>query len=99
MAEAQELMDQLRQMMENMRVTESQNSGNQEAMQGLRDTLREQQDLADDTYRRLQEYHEHNNQKGQREGQYQQDQGPNGQGQSSQKMVPGQLVDRQRTLR
>ena len=99
MAEAQELMDQLRQMMENMRVTESQNSGNQEAMQGLRDTLREQQDLADDTYRRLQEYHEHNNQKGQQEGQDQQDQGPNGEGQSSQKMVPGQLVDRQRTLR
>lgn len=65
MAEAQELMEQLQQMMENMRVTESQNGKggkNQQAMEGLGDTLREQQDLADDTYRELQEQFEQNRQ-------------------------------------
>ncbi len=60
MAEAQQLMDQLRQMMENMQVTQNQqgqqgqNAG-QEAMEGLADTLREQQGLSDQAFRDLQE--------------------------------------------
>ncbi|MDR6263709.1 TIGR02302 family protein [Roseobacter sp. N2S] len=65
MDEAQALMEQLQQMMENMRVTESQNGQggqNQQAMEGLGDTLREQQDLADDTYRDLQEQFDQNRQ-------------------------------------
>lgn len=68
MAEAQELMEQLQQMMENMRVTEGQpgqGGENQQAMEGLGDTLREQQDLADDTFRQLQEQF---NQQGQQQG-------------------------------
>ncbi len=59
MAEAQELLDQLQQMMENMRVTEGgqqqgQSPGEQ-AMEGLSDTLREQQGLSDEAFRDLQE--------------------------------------------
>jgi len=70
MAEAQELMEQLQQMMENMQVTESQSGQggeNQQAMEGLGDTLREQQDLADDTYRQLQEQYNQNQQQGEQQ--------------------------------
>lgn len=74
MAEAQELMRQLQQMMENMRVTEGgpgQGGEGNQAMEGLGDTLREQQDLADETYRQLQEEFR-NSRPGQGEGQGQQ---------------------------
>ena len=59
MAEAQELMEMLRQLMENMQVTQGQGGqgqgqGNQ-AMRDLGETLRDQQDLADDAYRGMQE--------------------------------------------
>lgn len=60
MAEAQELLDQLSRMMENMRLTEGQNGQGQQqgpgdqAMNGLRDTLRGQQGLSDETFRDLQ---------------------------------------------
>ncbi|WGI21634.1 TIGR02302 family protein [Amylibacter sp. IMCC11727] len=115
MAEAQALMEQLQQMMENMQVTESQGgqgSENEQAMEGLGDTLREQQDLADDTYRELQEQYERNQQQGQQQGQQQQGQQQGdqqgegeqqgqqqGQGQNGERMSPGQLADRQRALR
>lgn len=61
MAEAQELLDQLSRMMENLQVTEGQGGqqGQQgpgeQAMNGLRDTLRQQQGLSDETFRGLQE--------------------------------------------
>ena len=59
MAEAQELLDQLSRMMQNLRVTEGQGGQGQQgpgdqAMNGLRDTLRGQQGLSDDTFRDLQ---------------------------------------------
>ncbi|TQS71458.1 TIGR02302 family protein [Rhodobacteraceae bacterium] len=58
MAEAQELLDQLSRMMENMKVTQGEGGqGDQpggESMQDLRDTLREQQDLSDEAFRDLQ---------------------------------------------
>ncbi len=60
MAEAQELLDQLSRMMENLRVTEGQPGEGQQgpggqAMEDLRQTLRDQQGLSDDAFRQLQE--------------------------------------------
>ncbi|MFD1913297.1 DUF4175 domain-containing protein [Halodurantibacterium flavum] len=55
MAEAAELMEMLRQMMENMQVVQGEGNGEGDAMQGLADTLRDQQGLNDDTFRDLQE--------------------------------------------
>jgi uncharacterized protein (TIGR02302 family) len=61
MAEAQQLLDQLRQMMENMQVTQGQGQGQgqqgpgQQAMEGLAETLRQQQGLSDETFGDLQE--------------------------------------------
>ncbi|MEO8531912.1 MAG: DUF4175 family protein, partial [Deltaproteobacteria bacterium] len=49
--EAQALLDQLMQMMENMQVTQSDGAGEgDQAMKGLSDTLKQQQDLSDDTF-------------------------------------------------
>jgi len=58
-AEAMALMEQLRQMMENMQVVQGQGgegegSPGEQAMRELGDTLREQQDLSDDAYRDMQ---------------------------------------------
>lgn len=60
MAEAQQLLEQLRQMMENMQIAQGQPgqgqpSPGQQAMEGLGETLREQQDLSDETFRDLQD--------------------------------------------
>ena len=116
MDEAQALMEQLQQMMENMRVTEGgqgQQGENQQAMEGLGDTLREQQDLADDTFRQLQEQFNQNQQNGNPQGgempdQNQQrgnQQGGERDGQNNrqqgqgQGMSPGQLAERQQALR
>ncbi len=60
MAEAMEMMEALRQMMENMQMTQGGNgegprSPGQQAMEGLQDTLRGQQDLSDDSFRELQD--------------------------------------------
>lgn len=60
MEEAAQLMEQLRRMMENMQVTQGeqgqgQQSEDQQAMQGLADTLRQQQGLSDDTFSDLQD--------------------------------------------
>ena len=62
MAEAQQALEQLRQMMENMQVTEGQGQGQgeggqsqgQQSLDGLADTLRDQQGLSDDAFRDLQ---------------------------------------------
>ncbi|MAN16033.1 MAG: ATPase [Dinoroseobacter sp.] len=61
MAEAQELLDALREMMENMQMSQNGSDPNgpqspgQEAMEGLQNSLRDQQGLADETFRDLQE--------------------------------------------
>ncbi|MEO1307101.1 MAG: TIGR02302 family protein [Pseudomonadota bacterium] len=80
MAEAQELLDQLNQMMENMQVTQGQQgqggqSPGQQAMEGLAETLREQQGLSDEAFRDLQEQFN----PGANQGQSQQNQGRDGQ--------------------
>lgn len=58
-AEAAELMEQLRQFMENMQVTQGQGQGQgspgQQAMKQLGDTLRDQQGLSDDAFRDMQD--------------------------------------------
>ncbi len=82
-AEAMELMEQLRQLMENLQVTQGQGQGQgqgspgQESMQELGEALRDQQELSDDAYRDMQR-------------------GRNGEepGQD-----PGELADRQQELR
>ncbi|MDG1801154.1 MAG: DUF4175 family protein, partial [Paracoccaceae bacterium] len=86
MAEAQELMEELNEMMENLQVTENQNgeggqSEGEQAMEGLSDTLREQQGLSDQAFRDLQEQFNPNAQA----GESQQNEGRNGgQGQGEQ---------------
>ncbi len=60
MAEAQQALEQLQRLMENMRVTQGQlgqggQSEGQQAMEGLAETLREQQGLSDQAFRDLQE--------------------------------------------
>ncbi|MFD0860057.1 TIGR02302 family protein [Roseovarius aquimarinus] len=60
MAEAEEALRQFQEMMENLRVTEGQpgqgeGSPGQQAMEGLADTLRQQQGLSDQAFRDLQE--------------------------------------------
>ena len=97
MAEAQELLDQLQQMLENMQVTKS-GSGKGDQQQGegegLQDTLREQQDLADQNFQEMQEEFNRNqetqNQQGQQEGR------KNGEGQSG---GESDLAGRQEALR
>ena len=59
-AEAMALLEQLRQMMENMQIArgqqgQGQQSPGQQAMEGLAETLREQQGLSDEAFRDLQE--------------------------------------------
>lgn len=60
MAEAQQALQELQEMMENMRVTQGQQgeggqSPGEQAMEGLSETLREQQGLSDQAFRDLQE--------------------------------------------
>ena len=99
-AEAQQLLEQLRQMMENMQVTQGQQgqkSPGEQAMEGLAETLREQQGLSDEAFRDLQEQFNPNAQ----QGQSQQNEGRSGdqgrgqqhsqgQGQQGQGQQPGQ---------
>jgi uncharacterized protein (TIGR02302 family) len=87
-AEAAELMEQLRQLMENMQIVEGQGQGQgqgspgQEGMRELGETLRDQQELSDDAYRDMQE-------------------GPGGDepGEEDQSGDDRNLTDRQRDLR
>ena len=115
MAEAQQALEELQQLMENMRVTQGQGSGQnegQQAMEGLADTLREQQGLSDQAFRDLQEQFN----PGARQGESQGNEGRNGgqgrgeshegqsgegQGEGEQAGEPGQgsLADRQQALR
>ena len=104
MAEAQEMLDALREMMENMQITQGEGGDGprtpgQEAMEGLQDTLRDQQELSDDSFSDLQEqFNPGRPQQGapepgqQQPGQQGQDgqQGPDGQGQPQPDGTPGQ---------
>ena len=91
MAEAQQALQELQELMENMRVArqqgqQGQNAGEQ-AMEGLADTLREQQGLSDEAFRELQEQFNPNAQR----GESQQNQGRDGgQGRGQQHSQQGQ---------
>ncbi|RVT82230.1 TIGR02302 family protein [Rhodobacteraceae bacterium CCMM004] len=100
MEEAQRLLDQLRQMMENMQVTQGQPgqgqpSPGEQAMEGLAETLRNQQGLSDEAFRDLQEQFNPNAQAGENQGNRGQS-GNMGQGQEhSQGQGEGQGQNRQ----
>lgn len=72
MAEAQQALQELQQMMENMRITQGQGQGGQSegqrAMEGLADTLRQQQGLSDEAFRDLQEQFNPGAQAGENQG-------------------------------
>ncbi len=115
MAEAQALMEQLNQMMENMQVQQGGQgqSPSEQAMEGLADTLENQQGLSDQAFRDLQEQFNPNAQAGenagnegrnggQGEGQShegQQGQGEGDEGGGDQGDLSQNLADRQRALR
>ena len=110
MDEAQALLDQLRQMMENMQIAQGQQgqgqpSPGQQAMEGLAETLRQQQGLSDETFGDLQQQFGQGDPQGQTPGQSQPGQEGEGgqqpgqgegQGQGQQ---PGSLAERQQALR
>ena len=110
MAEAQQALEELQRLMENMQVTQGQGgqgqqSPGQQAMEGLAETLRDQQGLSDQAFRDLQEQFNPGGQQGQQQGQQGQQQGQ-GQGQEradqqgdGQGDAQGSLADRQRALR
>jgi uncharacterized protein (TIGR02302 family) len=119
MAEAQQALQELQQMMENMRVTQGQGQGGQspgeQAMEGLAETLREQQGLSDQAFRDLQEQFNPGAQAGESQdnegrnggqgrGQSHEGQGGQGQGNGEQQgdnqaQGSGSLADRQQALR
>jgi uncharacterized protein (TIGR02302 family) len=103
MDEAQALLDQLRQMMENMQIAQGQQgqgqpSPGQQAMEGLAETLREQQGLSDETFGDLQQQFGQGEQQGQTPGQGEQGQDGEG-GQQPGQGQPGNLAERQEALR
>ncbi|WP_319003925.1 TIGR02302 family protein [Ruegeria profundi] len=119
MAEAQQALEEFQQMMENMRVTQGQGQGQQsegqQAMEGLAETLREQQGLSDQAFRDLQEQFNPGAQAGESQGNEgrnggqgrgQSHEGQGGQGQGSDQAEGGggqpsqeSLADRQQALR
>ncbi|SLN41014.1 hypothetical protein ROA7450_01985 [Roseovarius albus] len=92
-AEAQQALDEFQQMMENMRVTEGQggegDTPGEQAMEGLAETLKEQQGLSDQAFRDLQEQFNSGAQSGQSQGNQGFD-GGLGQGQSHNQPGQGQ---------
>lgn len=70
MAEAQQALEELQRLMENMQVTqgEGETTPGEQAMEGLADTLREQQGLSDEAFRELQEQFNPDAQAGQSQG-------------------------------
>ncbi|MBB97864.1 MAG: TIGR02302 family protein [Rhodobacteraceae bacterium] len=91
MAEAEQALRELQEMMENMRVTQGQGQGQQSegqrAMEGLAETLRDQQGLSDQAFRDLQEQFN----PGANSGESQQNEGRDGQqGQGQQHGQGGQ---------
>ncbi len=91
MAEAEQALRELQELLENLRMSQQGQQGGgqspgQEAMEGLAETLREQQGLSDEAFRDLQEQFNPNAQQGESEGNQGRD-GAQGRGQSHQ---PGQ---------
>ncbi len=89
MAEAQQALDQLSQMLENMRIARGgSGQGGDQALGGLAETLRRQQDLSDETFRQMQRGGDgrqgrqqgQQGSDGQQQGQQQGQQGGTGQG-------------------
>jgi uncharacterized protein (TIGR02302 family) len=101
-AEAEALLDMLQRMLENMEMRFSQGGGQgsegQQSMQGLADALREQQELADDSFQQLQREFGQNG-----DGQQQGQGFPGQQGQGGEQPGAGQspeaLAERQEALR
>lgn len=93
MAEAQQALEELQRMMENMRVTQGQQgqqqSPGQQAMEGLSETLRDQQGLSDQAFRDLQEQFNPNANRGE-SSQNQGRDGNQGQGQQHGQGAQGQ---------
>jgi uncharacterized protein (TIGR02302 family) len=95
-AEAAELMEQLRQLMENMQVVEGEGQGQGRGgpMGELGDTLRDQQELSDDAYRDMQR-----GQDGQGGDQQEGQEGGQQEGEQQGEGGQGSFADRQRKLR
>jgi uncharacterized protein (TIGR02302 family) len=94
MAEAAQAMAVLQQLLENMRIAEGGGGSGgppMPGMQGLQDTLRDQQGLSDEAFRQLQQ-----GEQGQNQGQQQ---GRDGEGKGQDGNGGGSLADRQRALR
>ena len=93
MAEAEQALQELQEMLENMRVTQGEGQGGQsageQAMEGLAETLREQQGLSDQAFRDLQEQFNPNAQAGESQGNEGRD-GGQGQGQQHSQGGEGQ---------
>jgi uncharacterized protein (TIGR02302 family) len=118
MAEAEQALQELQELMENMRITnapgQSGQSEGEQAMEGLADTLREQQGLSDQAFRDLQEQFNPGAQAGESQGNEgqsggqgrgQSHEGQSGSGQGDgdqegqQQGGEGSLADRQQALR
>lgn len=102
MAEAQQLLDQLSRMMENMQMAQNQGQGQQspgeQAMQGLQDMLRNEQQLSDEAFQGMQQGQGQSGQQGQQGRQGQSQQGQGGE-QSDGRSLGERLADRQQQLR
>ncbi|WP_368344912.1 TIGR02302 family protein [Pelagovum sp. HNIBRBA483] len=104
MEEAQQMMQALNELLENLRVTQSEGEGSQgqQSMQDLGETLREQQELSDEAFQDLQERYNGQEQQGGEQGQ---PQGENGTGSGGAEAGPDgreagrSLADRQQALR
>lgn len=101
-AEAAELMEALRDLMENMRIAEGeggqgQGGPGQQAMRNLQETLRDQQGLSDEAFNELQNPGQGQQGQGQQPGQGQPGQGRPGQGQGD-GLTPGQRPGQGRGL-
>ncbi|WP_375264319.1 TIGR02302 family protein [Planktotalea sp.] len=110
MAEAEQALQELQEMMENMQVAEGQQGQGQQAMEGLAETLRDQQGLSDQAFRDLQEQYNPNAQAGESQGnegrnggqgrgESHEGQGGEGQGQEGQQAEGQGLAQRQNELR
>jgi len=102
MDEAQALLNQLQQMLENLQITQggkAQDGQGQEGAEGLQDTLRQQQDLADENFQQMQEEFSKNQERQEQGNQPKQgEQADKGDGQQ-QGDNQGDLADRQEALR
>lgn len=101
--EAQELLEQLREMMENMQTARRQQGEGQEGQQSMRelsDTMRQQQNLSDDSFRQLQEQFNGQRQPGELPNPGQPGQGDDDtNGRDPGRMTPEALAERQEQLR